>query len=120
MNEDYVENLRHRTSKYLAAMKALEEKADKIAELCDAQVGVICYPTDNLTPLFYGRPSLRKVVEKYLSDDLGDNLASLNQLLDTIDLDNLSKNELRGLRDSLRKLHEELAQAKAKLAQNQD
>ena len=56
MNEDYVENLRHRTSKYLAAMKALEEKADKIAELCDAQVGVICYPTDNLTPLFYGRP----------------------------------------------------------------
>ena len=37
-------------------------------------------------------------MEKYLSDDLGDNLASLNQLLDTIDMDNLSKNELRGLR----------------------
>ncbi|KAF8108953.1 hypothetical protein N665_0104s0262 [Sinapis alba] len=119
MSNDYVEHTKHRTTKYLAAMKALEKKADEIAELCDAQVGVICYSTDNLTPLFHGRPSLREVVEKYMADNLGGNIDSLNQSLDNINLGDLSENELPGLRDSLLQKHAELDQAKAKLAQNQ-
>ncbi|KAF8109826.1 hypothetical protein N665_0090s0010 [Sinapis alba] len=106
------QNVDVRIRKTLRAMRLLSEKANEIVERCGAEVGVICYAHDAVSPLFHGNPSLKAVVERHNAENPRTSLETieaLDQALANIVLENLSPHELRTLRSSLLSFHEKLA-----------